>query len=588
MVKRTKFIALILALCFLLGAFSGCGATKDADTANKLVIDVGVFNGGYGYKWLENAAKLFEEEYKDYKSGDKTGVKIRINPDRYTGSNVMDNIKVTDNDMYFTEQVSNWYDFIKADYLLEITDVVATDTNPYGQGHSIVSSLKEGLADMYGVKGDDGELHYYTLPYATAFTGFIFDAELFYNKGLFLTKEYDEKGNEGAVDDYVIEKIEALPSGVDDYATLVTENGKNYYKTCKGDYLSMGPDGKYGTDDDGQARTYKEFFNLCDYMINNANVYPFVYGGKASYIRWLLGEMITDYSGYEQTKLNFTFDGTLTDLISVSSTGVVTELPDVELVPDNSNNNAINITKTKARYEALNFLQKMMQGNRKYMHPDAKATYDQYRGQESFMLSNREYEKGAYLIDGCWWENEADVAGTFNELEKAYGSEYNKHNRMFKFAALPKASLEKVGEERTIVDQCYQMAFIFKSIAEEKKDIAKKFLQFCFTDKMNIQYTLDTSLVRPYNYELNKEQESQITSFGMSLMSTLENSKIVYPLSTSSYYLKNVESLTVHAFLNTLIDGTKYENIVEVIYEKEISVATAFNGIYDYARSVGL
>ena len=589
MKKFKKIFTIVVTLLMSIVTLVGCGTpTTNDEYKGKLVIECGVFNGGYGYQWLENAASSFEQDYVDYKVGDLTGVKIRINPDRQAGGNVMDSINVTENDMYFTEQMSNWRDFIDLNYLLDITDVV-TDPNPYGQGHSVVSSLKEGLAEMYGVPGVDGKLHYYTMPYANAFVGLTFDAELFYNKGLFLTKDYDDYGNEGKVDDYVISKIVTLPDGVNEYATLVTESGSTYYKTCLGDYLSMGPDGKYGTDDDGQAKTYNEFFNLCEYMLEEANVYPFVYGGNVeNYANWLLDQLWADYSGYEQTKVNFTFDGKLTNLISVSTNGTITQLEDVLLVPDNSNGNAINITKTRGRYEALRFLSLMMQGDKKYMHDDCKTGYDQYRGQESFMLSKRDTVKGAYLMDGIWWENEATLQKTFEELEDSFGSTYNKKNRMFKLAALPKADISMVGEENTIVDTGYQMAFVFNSISEEKRDIAKKFLQFCFTDAMNKRFTTDTSLVRPFNYTLSADEEKQITPFGKSLMNRMAASNIVYPFSSSTYFLSRDESLTPHTMFYTNIDSYNYINIVEVIYEKGASLSDAFNGIYSYAQGVGL
>ncbi len=578
--------AIALATCVMtLGSVVACGGeVLQDDGKGKTVINVGVFNGGYGYQWLQNAATKFEKLNENYKNGENTGVKIKINPDRQAGQNIIESIRTNTNDMCFTEQMSNWYDFIDGNYLLDITDIVQ-DEDPYGQGHSIESSLKEGVADMFKVKEADKE-HYYTLPYANAFVGLTYDEELFYNKGLFLTREYDENGNESYIeDDYVIRTTPTPADGV--FATLTTEGGVNYYKTYKGDYLSMGPDGEYGTYDDGTPRTYKEFFNLCDYMVNTASVSPFVFGGKvANYLVWLLDQFWADYSGAEQTKLNFTFDGELKDLISVDKEGNITELPDVTLVPDNANGNALSIAKTRGRYEALQFLMKMYSNDGMYLHSDCKASFDQYTGQSSFMLSKKSSNKGAFLMDGIWWENEATIALTFQGLEELHGDAYKKGNRRFKQLSLPKASIDKLGEKATIVDTGYQMAFIYSSIDENKKDIAKQFLQFCFTDAMNLQFTLDTSLPRPYTYTIGENDLKKITSYGKSLINVFENSNIVYPFSSSAYYKKNDQLLTPHTFFYSTVNNYKYTSIIPLIENANIS--QAFNGIYNYLEDTGI
>lgn len=120
---------------------------------------------------------------------------------------------------------------------------------------------------------------------------------MFYKEGLFLTRAYDEEGNEGAVGDYLIEKVSDANRV---YAHLVTEGGVSYYKTLSGDYLSKGPDGVYGTSDDGMPKTMTELYNLCEYMATETNVAPFLFFGSKgeSYVRQALAQVAATANGY--------------------------------------------------------------------------------------------------------------------------------------------------------------------------------------------------------------------------------------------------------------------------------------------------
>lgn len=69
--KSKRIIALgatLLMSITTMGAFSACGGTKvenEGYDATKANISVATYEGGVGYAWLEEAAKRFEEKYKD-------------------------------------------------------------------------------------------------------------------------------------------------------------------------------------------------------------------------------------------------------------------------------------------------------------------------------------------------------------------------------------------------------------------------------------------------------------------------------------------------------------------------------------------
>ena len=597
-VKRLFSVLLAGCICLPVCLMSACfkddsdvGLGNNEYTGKELVLEVGVFNGGYGYGWLRDAADEFERMVANTAYGENMGIQIRLNPDRDTGSTIYSNYALLTNDMYFTEQMSNFRKFVDADYLVDITDVVTE--NVASQGHSIESVLHQGLSDIYSVQGNDGTAHYYGLPFSNGYMAFTYDEELFYNQGLLLVKDYDDNGNEGQIrDEYLITPVKTNEVNANgNFAEIETISGQNYYKTVKGDILSMGPDGKYGTYDDGQASTYKEFFALCDFMMNETSVKPFVIGGSNifnSYSNWLLNQLAADDAGYEQTVLNYSYNGTLTKVIgNVDDNGNITYADDVQLVPNNANGNAKYIAKTEDKYNALKFFFEMNKGNKQYFHSEAKKISTQYAGQTAFMLSKKNSEKAAFLMDGIWWEGETTSYGNYEEMA-IYGAEYKKENRRFKLYSLPKASKAKRGAT-TIVDTAYQAAFILKKTSAIKQEACKQFLQYCFTDDANAKYTAVTGAPRPYNYTLTPEQYNSLSSFAKSVWDKQKASSIVYPISNAAHFVENSLDLTPPQLFRTRIGSINYDSISLVVAETgKYTLKQAFDGLYQFKLNRGV
>lgn len=270
MKKSIKILSWLLTAAIPSVAMVGCGGQNvgGATEKGKTNLYVATYDGGFGADWIEDVVKDFEELYSDYQNGDKVGVKVHVTKSTKTGQTIYNSMSVETNDIYYLFFQDNYYNFVNSDYLLDITDIVTE--NIADQGHSILSVMDEQLAQYYGVE-KGGSTKYYSIPYSICYYSFAYDAELFYNEGLFLTREYDKNGNNGDVADYLIEKVSDSNRV---YANLVTEGSETYYKTLKGDYLSKGPDGKYGTSDDGMPATMSAFYALCDYMSTETTVSP--------------------------------------------------------------------------------------------------------------------------------------------------------------------------------------------------------------------------------------------------------------------------------------------------------------------------
>lgn len=579
--RRVAAVASALLLSFT--AF-GCGGTVigGEDDKDKTYLYLLAYDGGYGVDWLEKTAARFEEKYKDYRIGDKVGVKVDIEATRDTGATVFSKMAVQNKDVYylFFGEGGSYEDFLGRDYLLDLTDLLTE--NPEGQNHSILSTLDSQLKDYYRVS-KDGSDKYYAAPYTTGFTHISYDEELFYNEGLFLTREYDEEGNEGNVDDYLIKKVSQNAADINKkYSDIVEEDGKKYVKTTQDDYLSMGPDGVYGTADDGMPRTFKEFFNLCKYMKNETEVAPFLFfGGNGmgeAYLRQALTNVAATVNGYENTKIQYTLNGTLDNLISVNEDGSISQLSPVTFTPDNAADNALEQFKQEGYYRAYEFGKKIFDNGNQYCHTECFGPNDQFHAQETFMLSVKDKNKAAFLVDGVWWEHEA--AESAKNIADEYGEGYRFENRRFKLLNIPKYSLEDVGKKTTVVSGSSE-AFILSKIDESKKELAKKFLQMSLTDESNAEYTATTGVPRPYNYTLTAEQYSSLTHLQKGLWDMKEGGAFVYRNSDSEWLKKN-DIYSSYYSMAIYMNKTVFNNIIEIFSEKKFSAKEAFDGFYAF------
>ena len=87
---------------------AGCAGSHDEEKVDKTKaqLTISTYEGGVGKKWLENAARLFEEANKDrtdFQEG-RTGIQIHIQMDRTVSGQNLENADFK-RDMYFTENV---------------------------------------------------------------------------------------------------------------------------------------------------------------------------------------------------------------------------------------------------------------------------------------------------------------------------------------------------------------------------------------------------------------------------------------------------------------------------------------------------
>ena len=138
----------------------GCAGRKrnnDEFDPNKTHIVVATLDKGIGTAWLTNAAKEFEELYKDatgFEDG-KVGVEIAINGSTsYNGAYLENGVKngALNDDIYFTEGIA-YRELSRYNKFLDLTETVNTALTDYGENKTIMSKIDSTLADYLTVDG---------------------------------------------------------------------------------------------------------------------------------------------------------------------------------------------------------------------------------------------------------------------------------------------------------------------------------------------------------------------------------------------------------------------------------------------------
>ncbi|MBQ2883493.1 MAG: hypothetical protein IJE43_06955 [Alphaproteobacteria bacterium] len=533
--KRT--MAVIFSLTTI-GSLVGCGARLDEGQetidSSKSQMYISNYDGGFGSEWLEKAMDRFEEKYKDYSfEPGKKGVQLRPIKNKTLGTALISSMVSSDADVFFTEDVY-YYDYVTQGKVLDITDILTEKLTAYGEDKSIVEKMNSTQRDYYT---SDGKI--YMTPHYQAMKFLTYDVDLF--------------------DQYCLYFADDQANSDDGFVWDIAEK------------RAPGPDGKSGTWDDGMPATYDDFFKLCDRM-KVFSIVPVTWSGdNINYVNEFIYELMADYEGSEQFMLNYTFNGTAKNLISVQN-GVVTELPDVQITPANA---GYELAQQAGKYYAFTFADRLINGN----YYDTKTCFvgvSHMQAQKEFLYSSVLNAPKGIFLEGNYWVNEA--SGAFSTMESTYGAAYSKQNRRLGIMPYPKATKDKVGEENTYVDFINAVGFIRADIAENKKELAKKFLQFCYTDESLDLFTRYTGTVVSLDYEVSNETYNQLSYFGKQHIDFVRNSTRVLPYANNELFKKHAATFTRHYFCSAKINGDVYPWVASAIKNLAVSGETYFKG----------
>lgn len=543
-----KIIAFLLAIisvfslvgCADPGDGSGGGRPSEEFDPNKTQLYVLNYDGGYGTDWLYAVKARFEEDYatETFQPG-KQGVQIMIDADKdgYYGTGLRDKMPVTTNEVFFSESIT-FNDYVSLGYMMNIDDVV-TSTN--SDNKTIESKMSAEQKDSLKIGGS-----YYCIPHYASFAGINYDIDLFNSKKLFYAKD-------------------GVPSEPNFTGTV-------RYTNLKGQ-KSKGPDGEYGTYDDGLPATYDEFFALCGYMKNAMSITPFIWTGqyRTSYVSWILAALASDYEGKEQMMLNFNFNGTAKNLATVTSTGIQLDAQDKVI----NNSNGYELYRSAGRYYALDFLEKILDNN--YYHSSGFTDSSAITAQDTFLRSSYKNQPIAMILEGIWWENEAE--GTFETMANRYGEKWAMKNRNFGIMPFPKATADKIGEKPTLIDNNYSYAFIRKDISTEKVDLAKLFLKYCYTDESLAEFTTIVGLPKALNYEMDENTQWKST-YSQKVWNLYDSADKVYPFSQNPLYLGAQSAFVYYSTFRTSLETSAIDYLLRD-KDSHTNAKDFFKGIID-------
>ena len=562
-----KLLLGALSLIMALGCTVACGGNNNGGTSdggsasekpsgvtNPYALKVFNFNGGYGSEWLSTLEKRYEAE--------KAGKTITIDGKTYDGIDVqIDAVKkvmkemagtynFATNHVYFHEDV--WYTTYlrNGNTFADMTEALTTD-NPYEPGTTLESKLSAEQKAYFNVDGK-----YYGIPHYAGYVGVNYDIDLFEEKGYYLKDGYSYNG---------------------DTATLAA------CFTNVAAEKTAGPDGKKGTDDDGLPTTYDEFFMLCGWITQNGDT-PITWdnGNRQKYLNWFISSLAASYEGLEQTNLNYTFSGMAKNLVSVANDGTVTKLPETEI----SSENGYELAKQAGKYYGLTFIEQLAK-NDWYYSPAGLTNTD---AQDKFIQGIGETYV-AMLMDGVWWENEADSTFTSEEL----AGMPSRKDRNYGFMPLPAATNEKASERAnalnagkngyTLLDTHNSLCFIGKGLSEDARKLAIDFIQFAYTDNSLAEFSVTTDTTKALKYTMSDADKAKMSAYGRSIINMQERADVVYSFSREKFYQDNEASLADYdAAFRAEVDG----NTVSVPLDSFVggkSVKTYFDGLYTYRKN---
>lgn len=554
---------LLLGTAASIGGCAGSGSTQDANGGgdekindSKTQLEVHNFDGGYGDNWLYAVKARFEEAYKDVSFEDgKKGVQVIITPaNKKKGDALASIISTSKYEVYFTEY-ANYYSLVNNGYVEDITDVVTAALE--GEQRSIQDKLSQEQKNFYGILGEDGQPHYYGVPhYASYASNLIFNVDLFEENGYYLA---------------------AQPSG---------DTPEDYFVSKNNPEKSPGPDGQSGTWDDGLPRTYDEFFLLCDFIASDG-VTPLIFSGAdhGQYLNLLDAALAVEQNGYEQTMLNYTLDGSATNLCKIKN-GKLTKDPSPTQI---TAQNGYELARQESKYYGTEFIRRIVSNSAYHFSESLLSSFSHMDAQNKFIVSRNDSDKVAMLVDGIWWENEADA--TFATMASKNGEQYSRANSNYSVMPFPKATEKDANNAlagdklHTLYDESFSLCFMKKGLTGGKREAAAEFIRFCNTDASLVEFTETTSTYKALNYSLTEEEKGRLTAFGKSVSNLRDSSQVVYPCAPNDTFLNHVTFFeTDTLWTSTILNGITQNYPSQVFMKDAISAADYFDGMYHYFK----
>lgn len=544
----SAFLCVLLMGVFCVGA--ACTPKRNDNESSRpenldklTVIKVQNFPGGIGSKWLNNAAKRFEAQYKEHSFEEgKKGVYIDVYPSAPDSST----LNTSAYHIVFDERYSNVYSLAETNMILDLNDLM---TDKSSDGKSIEERINP--ANLESLKGPDGK--YYALPHYEWFPGLTYDKDSFDKNKWYIAKD-SSNGKELT----------------NQYGTVYLVKDLSADKSC-------GPDGVYGTEDDGLPSSLQEMLVLCGQIKKVTGIGPFTMSGAYLYYSNYLAEGLwAALAGSEELRAVYDLQGDV---------DVVTGFTDEDLFKGVSGIKKPVVTKTTindsngrlafqsaARYYALAFIEALYKEG--FFSDEVKGSESHTAAQKSFINGgiDSSMPDRAFLIEGSYWYNESVDADNFSEYYAMTGKE----TREVRYMSLPtklegSATVSSSGvRKQSLIDNGIAYAYINARYKNNTEliEACKEFLKFLYTDSELKEFTALTGVTRPLDYSLSKDQYNGLSSYQQKVYEMSRSSDILYFGSKNQVFKANQSALKIHfsaPIMQPKINNTDYKSCFEAL-----------------------
>lgn len=561
--KMKKLISGILCAVMLL-ALAACngggGGTSNGNSTSspsgdsgrfpdsaktKTVLNVQNFPGGIGTEWLRKAAVRFEEANKDkHYEGDKTGVYVNVVASQPDSNSLAGSAY----HVIFDERYTSVYSIAKNNTVISLDDIM---TEVGADGKSLESKIDP--ATLEGLKGPDGK--YYALPHYEWFPGVTYDKGAFDKNNWYIAKD---AANGGAV---------------------TNKFGTIYLAKNKED-RSCGPDGVYGTDDDGLPTSLKELLVLCGEIKKKTKDGPFTLTGAHLYYSNYLEEALwAALAGKDELRAVYDLSGSVDVVTGYSETeelfytGSGIKKPIVETKTINKDNGNLAF-ESAARYYAVSFIEVLKKEG--FFHSDINKTKSHIEAQNSFIYGGTDSQTPprAFLIEGSYWYNESVEANNFEN----YSDVTDESEKDARFMSLPTSldvSATPVATEAdaikpSLIDGAVAYAYINAKYKNETGviDAYKDFLKFLYSDAELRAFTAMTGVTRPIDYTLSTAEYNGLSVYQQKVYELSRKSDVLYFSSANPVFKANQSALKVHfsaRIMQPKINNVQYESCYQAL-----------------------
>ena len=493
MKKLTKALAMVFAATMLVSNVA-CSNVEELDPNT---ITVTVFNGGGGTEWIQRVAAEYNKTATKYK--------VDLTYEKITASKIFSGMEqgFPSADCYFTSDAA-FQAGIYRDYYEDLSDLLDRTVDDTGK------TIKEKMlhySDWQKLSSKNGE-GMYMLPYLDAFTGLVYDHDLFVSKGWL---QYADASDKAALTEqgYTFEEVK---EGTATRLYFTSATGKTNYE--EGDVLlKAGKDGKFGTYDDGQPKTEAEFKAMITNISGGSDAAkPFLYNAVHDhYVNQIAQGVMAQYMGEKAYHQAFAFD---------SGDATIKMHDGTEKQVDIATN-GYEMYKSEGVYQALKFIDTYF-NNDAYIDANSKktATFTHTDAQSRFIMEMDKANAGSHtqyptmLVEGSWWVNEASVIiGQVAERNPSRAKE----KVDFRYMLLPQIEgqygIDGNGNGTFFSGSDNGGIVVVKQEDKAKLAAIKDFIAMTMADEVLRDYTVTTGIIRPFDYALSEAELAKMTPF---------------------------------------------------------------------------